>query len=49
MFWDVAVKRRERVVTREIMRLVTSKMIAQQEENVKSKKIYFFGFAFPVF
>jgi len=37
MFWDVEVKRRARVVTREIMRLATSKMIAQQRENVKSK------------
>ncbi len=38
MFWDVAVKRMDRVVMREIMRLATSKMIAQQRENVKSKK-----------
>ncbi len=38
MFWDVAEKSRDNVVTREIMRLVTSKMIAQQRENVKSKK-----------
>lgn len=37
MFWDVAVKSRDSVVTREIMRLATSKMIAQQRENVKSK------------
>ena len=39
MFWDVAEKSRDNVVTREIMRLATSKMIAQQRENVKSKKI----------
>jgi len=37
MFWDVVEKRREKVVTRDIMRFATSKMIAQQRENVKSK------------
>jgi hypothetical protein len=36
MFWDVVEKRRESAVMREIMRFATSKMIAQQRENVKS-------------
>ena len=49
MFWDVAVKSRDRVVTREIMRLATSKMIAQQRENVKSKINYFLGRTAPSF
>ena len=38
MLLDEAVKIRERVVKREMMRLATSKIIAQQGENVKSKK-----------
>jgi len=36
MFWDVVEKRRESAVMKEIMRFATSKMIAQQRENVKS-------------